>query len=153
MKGHQRRVHVRPAEQRQALHNHFQPRSRTITFVAQAQWRVRHCRGRHVQRAVSRSVAQQIAASVEWATAPFSVFCPLVRHRVRRTCHPSPHLHPDNTVLSVDGIGAFDLVSRVAMFLGLRNMEGRDTLLPFVVRNEGVPHHSSRGKGGNKATS
>ena len=44
---------------------------------------------------------------------------------------------PDSTVLLVDGIRAFDLVSREAMLSGLRNMEGGDKLLPFVVHFHG----------------
>ena len=59
-------------------------------------------------------------------------------NRVCRTCHTSPH-RPDSTVLSVDGIGAFDLVSREAMLSGLRSMEGGDTLLPFVSQFYGQP--------------
>ena len=73
-------------------------------------------------------------------------------------------LHPDSTVLSVDGIGAFDLVSREAMLSGLRNMEGGDTLLPFVAQFYGRPsqyiwdddevvcHTILQGEGENKAT-
>ena len=41
-------------------------------------------------------------------------------------------LDPSATILSVDGVGAFDLVSRNAMLQGLMGMEGGDRFLPFV---------------------
>ena len=44
-------------------------------------------------------------------------------------CKPSPA-----TVLSIDGIGAFDLISRGAMLDGLRSVAGGDSVLPFVVQ-------------------
>ena len=62
------------------------------------------------RRAVSRSVAQQIAASVERATAPFQ-YALSTRSGTECVGHAIQAL----TVLSVDGIGAFDLVSREAM--------------------------------------
>ena len=39
---------------------------------------------------------------------------------------------PKATILSVDGISAYDSLSRVAMMRGLRQMERGDALLPFV---------------------
>ena len=41
-------------------------------------------------------------------------------------------LDPTATILSLDGVGAFDLVSRNAMLKGLLTMEGGDRVLPFV---------------------
>ena len=41
-------------------------------------------------------------------------------------------LDPNATILSIDGVGAFDLVSRNAMMEGLLRMEGGDRILPFV---------------------
>ena len=64
------------------------------------------------------------------------------------------------TAQSIDGIGAFDLVSREAMLSGLRSTEGGDTLLPFVSQfygqpsqhlwedEEGVSHTIPQGEGG-----
>ena len=97
------------------------------------------------------------------------------RRGVSRICGPGTEcvghaiqaltdLHPDSTVLSVDGIGAFDLVSREAMLLGLPNMEGGDTLLPLWFNSTGNLRNTSgrmmrgsatpflKGKGENKAT-
>ena len=43
--------------------------------------------------------------------------------------------NPRCTVLSVDGIGAYDTISRRAMLSGLvRHMEGGDSVLPFVLQ-------------------
>ena len=41
-------------------------------------------------------------------------------------------LDPTTTLLSVDGIGAFDLISREAMLQGLMEVDGGDSALPFV---------------------
>ena len=46
---------------------------------------------------------------------------------------------PSATVLSVDGIVAFDLVSRQALLEGLRRVEGGDSALPFVSQFYGSP--------------
>ena len=43
------------------------------------------------------------------------------------------------TILSVDGIGAYDLISRHAMLSGLRDMEDGAELLPFVSSFYGRP--------------
>ena len=49
-----------------------------------------------------------------------------------------------STVLSVDGIGAYDTISRNAMLRGLRHMEGREAVLPFVLQFHGTPSTHSR---------
>ena len=46
---------------------------------------------------------------------------------------------PDRTVLSIDGIGAFDLVSRESMLRGLLSVEGGHAALPFVRQFYGAP--------------
>ena len=43
-------------------------------------------------------------------------------------------LDPRATVLSVDGIGAFDLIARAAMLDGLLTVDGGDSVLPFVLQ-------------------
>ena len=64
------------------------------------------------------------------------------------------------TILSVDGAGAFDLVSRNAMMQGLLHMEGGDKLLPFIRQfysspstllwedELGITNHIQQGEGG-----
>ena len=42
-------------------------------------------------------------------------------------------------MMSVDGVGAFDLISRSAMLTGLRDAPGCDSALPFVLQFYGRP--------------
>ena len=63
-------------------------------------------------------------------------------------------------VLFIDGIGAFDLISRGAMLNGLRSVDGGDSVLPFVVQfygnpssylwdhDDGTTHEILQGEGG-----
>ena len=52
---------------------------------------------------------------------------------MRRPCSATPHrLGPPRHCVSVDGIGAFDLVSRNAMLRGLLSIEDGGKVLPFV---------------------
>ena len=43
------------------------------------------------------------------------------------------------TLISVDGIGAFDLISRAAMLSALRDVTGGSQALPFVMLFQGQP--------------
>ena len=114
--------------------------------------------GEGVRRLVSRTIAQQVSKAVEAGTAPFQ--CALftkagsecVAHALQALCE----LDPSSTVVSVDGIGAFDLVS--AMLQGLRRIAPH--VVPFVRQfygtpstywwenDEGVTHHAHQGEGG-----
>ena len=72
--------------------------------------------------------------AVERATAPFQ-YALKTRARCEGVSHTRQtllELDPRETVLSVDGVGAFDLISRNAMMVGLANLEEGDKLLPFV---------------------
>ena len=86
------------------------------------------------RRLVARTIAQQVSEAVEVATAPFQ--CAL---RTRAGCECVSHvlqtltdLDELATILSVNGVGAFDLISRNAMMQGLMHMEGGEQVLPFV---------------------
>ena len=69
-------------------------------------------------------------------------------------------LDPEATVVSVDGISAYDLISRRAMLSGLAGVEGGEKVLPFVKLFYGSPstywwedemgtvHEVDRGVGG-----
>ena len=59
-----------------------------------------------------------------------------VTHDVLQTL---TYLDERATILSVDGIGAYDLVSKHAMLSGLRDMEDGPELLPFVNSFYGRP--------------
>ena len=48
------------------------------------------------------------------------------------------------TLISIDDIGAFDLVSRNAMLRGLKKMDQGDRVLPFVRRFYGQPSGKMR---------
>ena len=87
-----------------------------------------------VRRLVAKTIAQQIRAPVEVATAPFQYAlstragCECVAHALQALTDADPRA----TILSVDGISVYDSISRVAMLRGLQRMEGGDALLPFV---------------------
>ena len=73
-------------------------------------------------------------------------------------CPNLTDLDGNTTLLSVDRIGAFDLISRSAMLQGLLEVEGGSAVFPFVRQfygspywwddNEGVTHEVVQGEGG-----
>ena len=94
-----------------------------------------------LRRLIARTMAQQIADAVEAATAPFQYAlktkggCECVAHILQAVTDMDERA----TIVSVDGLGAFDLVSRKAMLLGLMAVEGGPQLLPFVRTFYGQP--------------
>ena len=94
-----------------------------------------------VRRLVSRTIAQQMATTVEKATAPYQYAlstragCECIAHALQGLTE----LNPEATVTSIDGIGAFDLISREAMLTGLRDVVGGSEVLPFVRMFYGTP--------------
>ena len=78
--------------------------------------------GDMVRRLVAKTIAQQIRAPVEVATAPFQYAlstragCECVAHALQALTDADPRA----TILSVDGISAYDSISRVAMLRGLQ---------------------------------
>ena len=118
--------------------------------------------GDFVRRLVARTLAQQLGPAVESATAPFQ-FALSTKAGGECVAHVAQALTDmdDNaTLLSVDGIGAFDLVSRGAMMSGLLEVEGGASALPFVRQfygspstylwddDDGVTHEIAQGEGG-----
>ena len=80
--------------------------------------------------------------AVEQHTSPFQFAlsgpvpdCECVAH----IAQAMTDLDPTTTLLSVDGIGAFDLISREAMLQGLMEVDGGDAALPFVRQFYGSP--------------
>ena len=55
------------------------------------------------------------------------------------------NLDPQATIMSIDGVGAYDLTSRNAMLAGLLRMEGGDQILPSVRCFYGEPIHRFMG--------
>ena len=94
-----------------------------------------------IRRVVARTIAQQISEAVEAATAPFQYAlttkagCECVAHAV----HSLTEQHPDATILSIDGVGAFDLISRESMLRGLMRCPGGSSVMPFVQMFYGQP--------------
>ena len=86
------------------------------------------------RRLVSRTLAKQFAKRDEDATSPHQYAL-----KTRAGCECVAHLlqsltdfDEGTTVVSVDGVGAFDLVSRNAMLNGLLEMVDGEQLLPFA---------------------
>ena len=87
-----------------------------------------------IRRLVGRTTARQLAESVKSATPPFQ-FALSTRANCECVAHASQGLTETDleaTVLSIDGISAFDLVSRAAMLRGLSGVEGGEEATPFV---------------------
>ena len=86
------------------------------------------------RRIVARTTAQQIGDQVAKATAPYQFAlktragCECVSHTLRTLAE----MDEATTILSVDGVGAFDLISRGAMMRGLVDMPDGAKVLPFV---------------------
>ena len=89
----------------------------------------------------ARTIAQQYTAKAEEATAPHQYAlktkagCETVAHILKVLTE----LDENATVVSVDGIGAFDLISRNSMMRGLRHMVDGEKILPFVRAFYGKP--------------
>ena len=119
------------------------------------------------RKLVARTVAKQISNRVEVASAPFQYAlktkagCECVAHFLQTPTD----LDPEATVMSLDGVGAHDLISRNAVLEGLLRMEEGDQILPFgemflrqpihifVGRRDGChTEHSTRGGRGAKGS-
>ena len=115
-----------------------------------------------VRRLVARTVAQQLESAVEIATAPFqyALSTRAGSECVAHVLQTLTDVDPSATILSVDGIGAFDLVSRETMLRGLLTVESGESALPFVRQfygsvstylwqdDEGIVHDVHQGEGG-----
>ena len=87
-----------------------------------------------LRRLVARTLAQQFASSFHDACSPHQ-FALSTRSGVDAVVHAlaaSVELDPTASVLSVDGVGAFDTISRNAMLTGLHSVPGANACLPFV---------------------
>ena len=94
-----------------------------------------------LRRFVAKTMAKLVSKEAEAATAPFQYAlstkagCECVAHILQSITD----LDPEATVISMDGIGAYDLISRNAMLGGLLRMEKGDQILPFVRCFYGTP--------------
>ena len=86
-------------------------------------------------------MAQQISEEVEKATFPHQ-YALSTRAGIECVGHLLQAATAGDecaTVISIDGIGAFDLISRAAMLEGLARLEGGSSALPFVSLFYGEP--------------
>ena len=115
-----------------------------------------------LRRLIARTMAKQMASRVETATAPFQYAlttkagCESVAHIIQSLTDQDERA----TIVSIDGVGAYDLISRNAMLEGMSSVPGGDRLLPFVRHfygspstylwedQEGVTHMIPQGEGG-----
>ena len=87
-----------------------------------------------LRRLIARTIAKQVCSAVESATSPFQFSlstkagCECVAHVIQSLTDTNA----ETTVVSVDGVGAFDLISRNSMLQGLLTLEQGDQILPFV---------------------
>ena len=86
------------------------------------------------RRAIARTIAKQHVDKVEKATSPHQYAL-----KTKASCETVAHIlqvltnaDPDATVVSFDGIGAFDLISRNAMMQGVRHMVHQSVLRSAV---------------------
>ena len=112
------------------------------------------------RRLVSRTIAKQLGPSVEKATAPFQYAlstragCECIGHALQMLTESNPN----STITSVDGISAYDTMSRGAMLSGFAEVD--PSVLPFVRQfygscsryvwedDSGVTHTIIQGEGG-----
>ena len=76
-----------------------------------------------IRRLVARTMAQQLGDAVEAATSPYQ-HALRNESRVAHMLQGLTEINPLTTVTSVDGVSAFDLISRSAMLEGLLRVEG-----------------------------
>ena len=91
------------------------------------------------RRLVARTIAQQVGPAIERATSPFQ-YALSTRAGTECIAHAIQALtdfDPSATVLSIEGIGAFDLVSSQAMLQGFFLLVGRSG-------RRRAHHHSGR---------
>eukprot|EP00439_Symbiodinium_sp_Y106_P016235 s10655_g2.t1 len=95
--------------------------------------------GDYLRRLVARTLAQHFAPSFDVATRPhqyaLATRAGTEAHSLQLECEMDPTL----TVLSVDGVGAYDLISRHAMLRALRHTPDAANVLPFVRLFYGQP--------------
>ena len=116
-----------------------------------------------LRRLVERTIAQQLMPAVERYHSTVSVCVEdSSRHRecVAHVLQGLTEDDPNATVLSIDGISAYDLISCRAILEALRRVPGGDQVLPFVrlfydrhstylwEDDAGTVHHIVQGEGG-----
>ena len=86
------------------------------------------------RRLVAKTMAKQMAKKAEKATAPFQYALSTKAgwECIAHILQALTDLDANTTVVTIDGVGAYDLISRNAMMEGILKMEDGDRILPFV---------------------
>ena len=90
--------------------------------------------GEFIRRLVACTLVKQLSEQAKEATAPYQYAlvtraeCECVAHVIQALTD----LDDNATVVSVDGVGAFDLISENSMLSGLMGMREGEQLLPFA---------------------
>ena len=107
-----------------------------------------------MRRLVARTMSHQLSKAVESATARFQYAMTTMAGTecIAHVLQALTESNPQYTIMTVDGIDAFDLISRASMLGALRDVEGGSQALPFVrylwEDSVGVVHHVDQGEGG-----
>ena len=112
-----------------------------LTALAKPDGGVRGIVAGDVVRRLPRTIAQQLSAAVETATAPhqYALSTKAGTECIAHVLQSLTELHPEATVTSIDVISAYDKISREAMLQGLARLEGGRSALPFVRLFYGAP--------------
>ena len=116
------------------------------------------------RRTVARTLAQQLGKVFNEACAPFqyALSTRAGTECVHHILKVMTETRPTATVVSIDGIGAFDHVSRASMLGELMGIPQANSALPFVrlfygqrstylwKDQHGITHEIIQGEGGNK---
>ena len=116
------------------------------------------------RRGVARTIAQQCALKFDRACMPFqyALSTRAGTDCVARVVRSLIELDPRKTLLSIDGIGAFDHIKRKAMMEALHTNPELASLLPFVrlfygkdskyvwYDDDGLSHEICQGEGGRR---
>ena len=86
-------------------------------------WSARHCRGRCVSQACRTHIGPTVQPPSRGRNTPIPV----------RPFHESRH-GVCATILSLDGVGAYDSISRNAMFQGVADMVDAEKIIPFILQ-------------------
>ena len=114
------------------------------------------------RRLVSRSLAQTYASHFHTACMPhqFALSARTGTEAIVHALTAATEANPQHTILSVDGIGAYDTISRTSMLEGLRRVPDANSCLPFVRQfyaqpstyvwhdSNGRPHPITQAEGG-----
>ena len=115
------------------------------------------------RRLISRTLAQQLGAQLQEACAPFqyALTTRAGTEALARALRFATESHQSTTVVSVDGVGAYDHTSRSCMFQSLRDCPALPPLIPLSMagtvrtssmRNLARPTPYPRRKVANRAT-